>query len=589
MKLSPAFRFTFEVAKGFWPHIGGIAFIGLIWALDQAINPYLLKIMVNAADPDDLAGSVQRLVWPAIGYLSLSLIVVLAWRVYNWIWMYMNVGMQKHIGQVLMDRCMHHSLSSIQDQFAGSLGTKIKDVMSGVSDMLALLLMHFFTHFISLMLSIFVLSTVASKFAIFLAVWALVYIVGGQILCQRMLNPLMRTASEKRSELVGHMVDVLGNLLSIKLFSRGPVERSALNRKLDAYGTASIKRDWALMMVFVYQGLSFVIYQGVCMYWLVTGFGAGSITAGDFAMILTINIAIVKMLWNVSEDIYKLSNYVGTIEQGLSFAETAIEIEDRPQAPSLQVTKGAISFENVEFKYKGASPLFKGTSVDIKPGQRVGLVGYSGAGKSSFVNLLLRLFEVNKGRILVDDQDIRDVTQDSLRAQMGMIPQDPSLFHRTLFENIAYGASQGATRETVIEAAKAAHAHEFITALPQGYDSTVGERGVKLSGGQRQRIAIARAFVKNAPILILDEATSQLDSATEQQLQESLLKLMAGKTSLVIAHRLSTLLYMDRILVFDQGKIVQDGSHKELVLQQGLYKTLWDAQVGGFLPEAARP
>ena len=213
--------------------------------------------------------------------------------------------------------------------------------------------------------------------------------------------------------------------------------------------------------------------------------------------------------------------------------------------------------------------------------------GYSGGGKSTFVNLIMRLYDVTDGAILVDDQDIRDVTQDSLRTSIAMIPQDPSLFQRSLMENIRYGRIDASDKE-VIEAAKKAHAHEFITKLSQEYDSLVGERGVKLSGGQRQRISIARAILKNAPILILDEATSQLDSVTERGIQESLWELMQDKTTLVIAHRLSTLLHVDRILVFDQGIIVEDGAHEELLANNGLYRTLWGTQVGGFLQDKKR-
>ena len=213
-------------------------------------------------------------------------------------------------------------------------------------------------------------------------------------------------------------------------------------------------------------------------------------------------------------------------------------------------------------------------------------MGYSGGGKSTFVNLILRLYDVMKGSILIDGQDIRAVTQDSLRKHIAMIPQDPSLFHRSLMENIRYGRLD-ASDEDVIEAAKKAYAHEFISTLPQGYHSLVGERGVKLSGGQRQRIAIARAILKNAPIFILDEATSQLDSVTENLIQESLWELIQNKTTIVIAHRLSTLLHMDRILVFDKGMIIQDGTHHELLSKSGLYKQLWDAQVGGFFCDDA--
>lgn len=250
----------------------------------------------------------------------------------------------------------------------------------------------------------------------------------------------------------------------------------------------------------------------------------------------------------------------------------------------MKVTQGQIFFDKVKFCYMGSEALFKNKSVIIEPGQKVGLVGYSGSGKTTFVNLILRLYDATEGLILIDGQDIKEVTQDSLRANIGMIPQDPSLFHRTLMENIRYGRIN-ATDEEVIEAAKKAHAHDFIINLPEGYNSLVGERGVKLSGGQRQRIAIARAILKNAPILLLDEATSQLDSVAESYIQESLWRLMQNKTTIVIAHRLSTLLHMDRILVFEEGQIIEDGTHSELLERNGQYKSLWDAQVGGFLPE----
>ena len=253
-------------------------------------------------------------------------------------------------------------------------------------------------------------------------------------------------------------------------------------------------------------------------------------------------------------------------------------------AQPLIIKKGAIIFEKVQFQYKETEPLFQDKSIGIPAGQKVGLVGFSGSGKSTFVNVLLRFYEVLSGRILIDGQDIREVTQHSLHSAIGLIPQEPTLFHRSIMENIRYGCP-GATDKQVENAARRAHIHELITSLNQGYASLVGERGVKFSGGQRQRVAIARVILKNAPILILDEATSQLDSVTESAIRESLKELMVGKTTLVVAHRLSTLIDMDRILVFEKGRIVEEGNHQDLLRKEGLYKTLVDAQVGAFLPQ----
>ena len=298
---------------------------------------------------------------------------------------------------------------------------------------------------------------------------------------------------------------------------------------------------------------------------------------------MTINIAIVDRLWSLSKDFSKLTELLGSITQGLSLVYTPIEIKDKKNAKALHVTSGAITFQNVRFQYRGEEPLFQNNSVDILAGQKVGLVGRSGSGKTTFINLILRLFEIKSGAITIDGQNIQDVTQESLRAQIAIIPQNPVLFHRTIRENIRYGRHDASDME-VVSASKKTFCHAFIKKMPDQYNTIVGERGLKLSGGQRQRIAIARAFLKNAPVLILDEATSGLDALTESDIQKSFETLMANKTTLVIAHRLSTLRSMDRILVFDRGNIVEDGTHRSLLARPTLYKELWDAQVGDFLP-----
>lgn len=273
----------------------------------------------------------------------------------------------------------------------------------------------------------------------------------------------------------------------------------------------------------------------------------------------------------------------GEIEEGLDEVLIPHEIVDQKNATTLITKGGKITWENVDFTY-GAQHVFEDFNLTIKPGQRVGLVGHSGAGKTTFVSLLLRQHEVTGGAILIDGQNIAAVTQDSLRNNIAVVPQEPMLFHRSIRENIAYGKPD-ATDEEIIAVAKKAEAHEFISALSEGYDTLVGERGVKLSGGQKQRIAIARAMLKNAPILILDEATSALDSESEVAIQKALHELMEGKTVIAIAHRLSTLREMDRIIVLDKGEIVEDGTHQELSRGNGIYARLWDHQAGGFLQE----
>jgi ATP-binding cassette subfamily B protein len=347
------------------------------------------------------------------------------------------------------------------------------------------------------------------------------------------------------------------------------------------------EKELFLLRLNIIQGMLIAIMLGFMVYFLIYLYGKHLISVGDFALILGLGTEVGHITWHTMGQVDEFNEAVGKCKQCLSRLIVPQEIQDKEGATSLVTTKGQITFSKVKFHYKGASPLFQNKSVTIKAGQKVGLVGYSGSGKSTFVNLILRFYDVTEGQIFIDEQDVRDVTQESLYNNIAMIPQDPTLFHRTLMENIRYGRTE-ASDDEVREAARRAHAHDFIQALPQGYDSLVGERGVKLSGGQRQRIAVARAILKNAPILILDEATSQLDSVTERLIQDALWELMENKTTLVIAHRLSTLLHMDRILVFDHGKIVEDGTHQELLAQAGIYKTLWETQVDGFLPHKKR-
>ncbi len=580
-------KFTLSSIKPFRWWVVGQVFVAIVWAIDLSLSPYLLKVMIDRMPGLLLSDAYEALLGPALLYFFMSLLIFGVFRFYDFLWLHINPFLKRHIGFVLMERMTQHAHHLFQDNFSGSLGNKIKDVMSGVPDLLKIAIDRFFSHGLALLIAIGAVWTVNIRFSIALCVWVSIFIIASLFL-SRKARHYSGEAAEVRSTVVGMIVDILSNMLSVRLFTARNGERNKLGFVLDEYVKADQKRDWFFLKMNGVYGGSFVIYQGVILFWLIQGFSQGTISPGDFVLILTVNLAIMNALWNLSKDIINVAEIAGNITQGLRIVLSPLEIDDKPDARPLVVRQGEIIFAQVHFRYRNAEPLFENKSVTILPGQKVGLVGYSGGGKTTFVNLILRLFDVTSGHILIDGQDISEVTQDSLRTNIGMIPQDPSLFHRSLMENIRYGRG-GATDAEVFEAARKAHADEFILALPQGYGSLVGERGVKLSGGQRQRIAIARAFLKNAPILLLDEATSQLDSVTERDIQEALWKLMQGKTTIIIAHRLSTLLHMDRLLVFDRGRIVEDGSHEKLLAKGGLYKTLWDTQVGGFLPENREP
>ncbi|MDP3889511.1 MAG: ABC transporter ATP-binding protein [bacterium] len=569
-------RFILQSLKPFkWWIVVQVA-VSVVWAMDQALRPYLLKIMLDRMSCLNRSEVYSVLVIPAIFFISLALMNVLLLRFYDYAWLKISSPLKRDIGLNLMQRMMRHSYFLYQNHLAGNLGNKINDVISGIPDILKKIIDQFFSNFLLLGIATVTVSSISFKFSVVLLIWVTVFVLMSVKLSHKAFS-LSVASAETRSSVIGFIIDILNNIMSVRFFSGEKKENEKFAGLLDSYVKVSQNRAWFLIKLYAFQGISFVVYQGVCLFLLIEGFKNGEITPGDFVFILTINFTLLDSLWLLSEDIGYFTEHSGNVIQGLSIALSPIEIRDKPGAKELVVTKGEIVFDKVHFCYKGAEPLFQDKSITIYPGQKVGLVGYSGGGKTTFVNLVLRLFDVTAGRILIDGQDIRDVTQDSLNKAIGIIPQSTSLFHRTIKENICC-AKIDATEQEIIEAAKKAHAHEFIKEIPGGYYSMAGERGAKISGGQHQRIAIARVFLKDPPIIILDEATSQLDPLIEGRVQNSLTELMKNKTTIVIAHRLATLLHMDRILVFDHGKIVENGTHETLLAQGGLYKMLWDAQ-----------
>lgn len=581
MQNQETLSFIAKVTKPFRIYIAGMVFVSFMWALLVNVQPYIVKLILNCAmngSETDMFHSLGRLL---VLYLVSEYIYVFVFRFYDWLTLKLRPTLKRHIVLVLMDYMMDHSHSFYQQQFAGNLTTRIVDIAKGLPDILRIVIDRLLACSLMLLFALYNVSRVDIKFTIALGIWVVIFLGLSIILASRN-QYLAYEVSDARAVVTGSIVDVLINMMSVRFFAGKKFEHKRLTQVADYSVQKDQARDWFFVKLHALQGTSYLIFQMICFWWLFNGLVAKTMTPGDFVLILTLNLHIVDNIWNIAKDMREFWEKLGDVVQGLAIIQTPIEIQDKPDAKKLIVTKGEIIFENVQFHYHDAESLFEHKSVIIKPGQKVGLVGYSGSGKSTFINLILRLFDVTEGSITIDGQDIRDVTQDSLHEAIAMIPQDPSLFHRSIYENILYGR-RDATQQEVIEAAKRAYAHEFIVTLSQGYDTQVGERGVRLSGGQRQRVVIARAMLKNAPILILDEATSQLDSVTEAEIQNSLWDVMQNKTSLVIAHRLSTLLHMDRILVFDKGSIVEDGTHEELLKRGGLYKQLWEAQVGGFL------
>jgi ATP-binding cassette, subfamily B, bacterial len=564
-------------------YIGIMFFVSIIRAIDLSLRPYLLKIIIDDLSQFSSYNNFNYTTKFLLFYFLLMLFTASVFLLYGYfIEIKMIPSVRKKITISTFSHLLGHSTDYYQNTFSGSLSNKVNDLIYSIPEALQILIDRFFCLILAFAIAIYTLWQVQIEFALALIFWALTFSFIS-FFCSKKIQVLSDEWSESGSILTGKLVDALSNIVTIRLFSRQEKEKHFLNHTLQCTVHAEQKLQWFYFWMWLFYEYSFVLMQGICLYFLIKGRKENTLSIGDFALVLSLNMSIVQYLLELTKEISQFSKLLGKITQALRVTISPHDMNDKPNAKDLVLTKGEITFENVCFYYKNSKPFFENQSVIVNSGQKVGLVGYSGSGKSTFVNLILRLFDVTQGRILIDNQDIKDVTQASIRTSISMIPQETSLFHRTLMENIRYGKLEASDND-VINAAKQAHAHEFISKFHLGYDSLVGDHGVKLSGGERQRIAISRAILKDAPILILDEATSQLDSVTENHIQESLMNLMQGKTTIIIAHRLSTLLHMDRILVFSEGKIVQDGPHDKLI-KKGLYKTFWNAQIGGFLPQ----
>lgn len=545
--------------------------VSLIWASYVTCAPYILKILLDRASE---GRDLEFLIIPALSLLSVQFIMWTMTRAYDY---FVTYRMMPHLKLVISKSALEflqsHSLNFFQKHLSGSIVGRLEELTRVIPELLMLLIDRFFTHLLAFLIATVALWTISPLVAFSLTVWIVVF---GTVYFLFFYPKIILSCEEwshLNAEKKGFLNDIFSNILAIKIFSSIKRENKLLHTVIDEVKNKEQKFKWDIFISHIFYGYSFFIYQIVCIAYLVRTYSMGSLTTGDFAFIMMINIQFADYVWQLTSNILNFTEHLGTFKQACLYLRAPREVVDHPKATLLSISYGKILFKNVSFSYENSTPLFKNINVAIDSGQKVGLAGYSGAGKSSFVNLLLRMFDVQEGQILIDDQDVSQVTQKSLRESIAYIPQDSTLFHRSIYENIAYGKLD-CTYENVIEASKKAQAHNFIMELPYQYDTHVGERGIKLSAGQRQRIAIARAFLKNAPILLLDEATSQIDSITETQIQKALNKLMENKTTLIIAHRLSTLIKMDRILVFEKGQIIQDGNHLELLKEDGLYRSL---------------
>lgn len=584
------FSFVWRYLKNRKLYLAGFALIAILWAIEMSLSPYLLKLIIDGVvrNPQNQITLLNAILLPAVIYFSMSIIMNLTFRFHDYLNLRLFPEISASIDRDMFLYLMHHSYAFFQNHFAGSLARKTFDMAQGVERIISTLKVAVFPRIIALIISsasLFIL--VSPIFGIILFVWTLIFVSTSYVVTKGS-EKIAREEAEESAKLGGAMTDSISNAISTKLFYNIDNEVNYLNKYLRSLMSIERKLMWKNLKANFIQGCFVTILIGLMLYFLIYGRIHGFVTPGDFAFVLTLSISFILSLEDVRQRMLEFTKVVGTCNQALTYIRVPHEIKDAPDALPLKITSGQITFENVSFKHANASiTLFNKLNITIHPGEKVGLVGYSGGGKSTFIKLILRLLDPQSGRVLIDNQDIKQVTEFSLRKQIGTIPQEPELFHRSIMDNIRF-ARPDATDEAVIEASKRAKCHDFISELPEGYHSLVGERGIKLSGGQKQRIAIARAFLKNAPILLLDEATSSLDSITERNIQESLHEVIKDRTTIVIAHRLSTLKDMDRILVFVNGSIVEDGSLNTLLKDQNshFYK-LWNMQAEGFIPNIA--
>ena len=565
------------LAIGIGEGLNATAGIMLPYALSRIIG------QVTRGQGPGVAGA-RALVTPVAWFAGLCVAELVFGRIGSAVQLRLAPRQRQHVARALFRYLHRHSHRFLTENFAGALAHRVGETSHGVNQVLFSALTEFWPMGIVIVVANILLLRTNPWLGLFTGVWSVGFAVASLRLARR-TQPLSAAASSARSRTAGMIVDSVTNHATVRLFAQLEHERIRLDRAYGSELKTVLRSNLAMERIRVFQfSASAVLKAGtvVLAVWL---WHLGAIRVGDFVMAVSLSLLIIAEVRNLSRRFLELFESLGNVSSGVAAIFKPHELLDADHASERALERGSIEFANVHFRYVDGASVFRGLSLSIPAGQRVGLVGLSGSGKSTLVSLLLRLYDPQGGRIEIDGHDLRSLTQDSLHRQVGLIPQDPTLFHRSLRENIRYGRVDASDLE-VEAAAQRAHAHDFIQALPEGYEAEVGERGVKLSGGQRQRIAIARVILKDAPIVVLDEATSSLDSLTEQAIQSALDDAMAGKTVVVIAHRLATIAHLDRILVFSQGEVIEDGDHLSLLARRGTYAALWRAQSHGTVPES---
>lgn len=559
--------------------LAAMTFFGVVFALiSEMIGPFFYKQFVDFLS----LGMTDSLMKVLIFMLINSLFGWAFWRVAGYSASYMEPKIMSSIYDECFDNVHRHSYNFFNSSFSGALVKKMNRMAAAFEDIVDNLLFHFLPLGIRIVFAIAVMFYLSWILGIITLVWTALFLIFNYYFSVYKLKKYDLQKSEADTKVTAGLADTLINNVNVKLFAAHDFELKKFKALTEDWRQKT-KVSWFVNNhVDALQHILMTALEFGILFFAIPLWKANVLTVGDLVLIQTYMFGLFMHIWDFGRTLRKTYERFADADEMSEILHTKIEVDDEKNAKDIEISHGKIQFKNVKFAYSGED-VIKGLSLQIKPGERVALIGPSGGGKSTIVKLILRLFDINGGSVLIDGQDISKFTQESLREQIALVPQDPILFHRSLLENIRYGR-RDASDEEVFAASKLAHCDEFINSFKHGYETFVGERGVKLSGGERQRVAIARAILSNAKILILDEATSSLDSESEKLIQDALKNLMKNKTTLVIAHRLSTIVQMDRILVLKNGKIIEEGTHADLLAQkESLYQRLWNLQSKGYL------
>ena len=576
------------VRQGFVPRFATMIGMVVLAQICQTFDPYVLKQLINRVTAAIRMSPAER---DTATIFALFALMVGLWladtmlvRVYQMIDIQTSPGLRKRAQTQMFGYLLGHSPRYFQENFAGKLGQKVKEAGRACVSIMEMACFDLTKITVMLVISMSLLISQNAQLALLLGAWMLVYLIGSALLARRCVT-LSKTFSASVSTSSGKLIDAISNADTIRSFARWRHERVFLDEFLEAERRGSIKLRRFLVIIRLFQSGGVITMMAALGYVALVDLLAARSDLGSFTLVFSLSGLIAMNVWNLSNRMLDFFDNMGNLTEAIELVTQPHEIVDPPDARPLVVSHGRIDVEDVSFAHPDGLALFEHLTVHVGAGEKVALVGPSGGGKSTLVKLLRRQFEPHAGRVLIDGQDIASVTWDSVNAAIAEVSQSPGVFHRPVGDNIRYGRLD-ADEAAVIGAAQRAHSHDFILRRPTGYGTIVGEQGIKLSGGEKQRIAIARALLKDARILILDEATSSLDSESEHLIQEALWDLMKGRTVIAIAHRLSTITGMDRILYLQAGRIIEQGSHRELVARGGAYSRMWRRQVGGFIGAA---